>query len=944
MEVKQEFCEMYKHDIKTEAGLIFGQTEEYNALSTKSDVKNELGDQVSIIESQVTGQFTSVDEFKQDIEYQVPQIEQRLDFPLKIDPDLVTKQVQIFPMTTVKQELKNATKVRPADIVDIKQDICEYVQFKNESELLTSHFDLPTLKSENNDNPDYLIPSCSNTEDMSKNCIDSQTNYSSSQLGSIQIYEGQYKKHVCCKKSSGKQFKCDIFFKEFNIEQNLRRHLIVHSNKKPFKWDICLTEFKRKGCLQRHLISHTNKKSFKCDICFTEFNHQRSLIDHSIIHTIKKPFKCEICYKEFHYQFGLTKHVKIHSNERQFMCEICSKVFTHKFNLDKHLIIHSNERPFKCDICFKRFNHNNVLQDHLMSHTNKTPFKCAICSQEFNMELKLKLHLIIHNNGQSFKCDICSKTFKRKAALQTHLKIHTDLKPFKCDICLDRFHIKSQLREHLIIHSNLFTCDICFKEFNEKVKLDKHLINHTNDLPFKCDICFRKFKNKAALINHLKIHTKPFKCDICSNRFRAKSHLREHLTIHLFTCTICFKKFDQESTLQSHLLTHNDRKVFIVKSKPVKYVAPTGNGLTNANSSYTNEEYFQIVVWHNTGYSIPQIISMFQQMFPNKLQPTQAIIERTMENLCAHGSFSGTNGRNEPVVIVPCMPLNPDHELRDIMICAAVEQDSTRTTRDLAREFGVSHMKINKILKANGYRSFKLHRADEMFPDDQYFRMEFCERMMEMANADENFIRNILFTDESSFPIHNLSISWNFTKENQQRTYDARTQKLNVWTGILGDNIVGPFFIDGILNAQSYLQLLQNDIIPAVRALDVPFHSIWFQQDECPAHNSILVKEYISELFPGRLIVGFPSMDGHIPWPARSPDLAPCNFFLRGYTKSKLYGFQEERARNLDELRIRICNTLRGISPAMLSNVRENFYNRLGYCSSYGGGRFEYLL
>jgi hypothetical protein len=38
-------------------------------------------------------------------------------------------------------------------------------------------------------------------------------------------------------------------------------------------------------------------------------------------------------------------------------------------------------------------------------------------------------------------------------------------------------------------------------------------------------------------------------------------------------------------------------------------------------------------------------------------------------------------------------------------------------------------------------------------------------------------------------------------------------------------------------------------------------------------------------MFPGRMI----SWRGNIEWPARSPELNACDFFLWGYLKSKVY-------------------------------------------------------
>lgn len=51
-------------------------------------------------------------------------------------------------------------------------------------------------------------------------------------------------------------------------------------------------------------------------------------------------------------------------------------------------------------------------------------------------------------------------------------------------------------------------------------------------------------------------------------------------------------------------------------------------------------------------------------------------------------------------------------------------------------------------------------------------------------------------------------------------------QKLNDLTGMLGEYIIGPFFIDGNLNGVKYLQVLQNQIMPTVQQL-INFGDIW---------------------------------------------------------------------------------------------------------------------
>jgi len=41
--------------------------------------------------------------------------------------------------------------------------------------------------------------------------------------------------------------------------------------------------------------------------------------------------------------------------------------------------------------------------------------------------------------------------------------------------------------------------------------------------------------------------------------------------------------------------------------------------------------------------------------------------------------------------------------------------------------------------------------------------------------------------------------------------------EVNVWAGIIGDHLIGPFFIDENLNSEMYETMLIEQIIPAIR-------------------------------------------------------------------------------------------------------------------------------
>lgn len=120
-----------------------------------------------------------------------------------------------------------------------------------------------------------------------------------------------------------------------------------------------------------------------------------------------------------------------------------------------------------------------------------------------------------------------------------------------------------------------------------------------------------------------------------------------------------------------------------------------------------------------------------------------------------------------------------------------------------------------------------------------------------------------------------------------RETHTQYPEKLNVWAGILGDHIVGPFFIDGNLNGATYLELLDTTVDPTITELlendeNLFENQLIFQQDGAPPHYSLPVREYLNNRFPGRWI----GRRGPMEWPARSPDLTPLDFFLWEHLKS----------------------------------------------------------
>ena len=66
-------------------------------------------------------------------------------------------------------------------------------------------------------------------------------------------------------------------------------------------------------------------------------------------------------------------------------------------------------------------------------------------------------------------------------------------------------------------------------------------------------------------------------------------------------------------------------------------------------------------------------------------------------------------------------------------------------------------------------------------------------------------------------------------------------------------------------------------------------------QDGAPPHFGIVVREWLNAQIPGRCM----GRHGSQEWPARSPELTPCDFFLWGWLKEESTQPNQEIWKNL---------------------------------------------
>lgn len=101
-------------------------------------------------------------------------------------------------------------------------------------------------------------------------------------------------------------------------------------------------------------------------------------------------------------------------------------------------------------------------------------------------------------------------------------------------------------------------------------------------------------------------------------------------------------------------------------------------------------------------------------------------------------------------------------------------------------------------------------------------------------------------------------------------------------------------------------------------------------------HTTRETMALLKHCFPNSFISRF----GDILWPPRSPDLTPCDFFLWGYLKSRVY---VTNPTNLQLLK-NIYHELATLSPETLMKVMKTTKKRALFCQNIRGGHLKGII
>lgn len=241
---------------------------------------------------------------------------------------------------------------------------------------------------------------------------------------------------------------------------------------------------------------------------------------------------------------------------------------------------------------------------------------------------------------------------------------------------------------------------------------------------------------------------------------------------------------------------------------------------------------------------------------------------------------------------------------------------------------------------------YHVQKVHALSPVDFPARVQFSQWFVQNYVQNPAFLQSILYTDEAGFGRNGVINCHNFhvwSDQNPHSTIQTSHQRkfsVNVWAGMIGSYLLGPIFLPPRLNGQLYHDFLLEQLPLALEDIDIQTRlNMWFMHDGAPPHFSLQVREHLNNVFQNKWI----GRGGPIPWPPRSPDFNPLDFFLWGHLKNLVYATPVETIEDLRERIVHHSNGIKG-NEEMLRRVHQSCLRRARTCIGEGGANVEHLL
>lgn len=209
------------------------------------------------------------------------------------------------------------------------------------------------------------------------------------------------------------------------------------------------------------------------------------------------------------------------------------------------------------------------------------------------------------------------------------------------------------------------------------------------------------------------------------------------------------------------------------------------------------------------------------------------------------------------------------------------------TQRTLSAQYGVSQSTIGRNIKKLEIKLVKKpkgHHLNDSSVEKRYKRSWPLYRKLRKGRW-----KKFITSDEAFFYLHGnygerqVQYISRHEKRSMAQTFSTKTHPKGymVWIGISANGATKPIFVNAgaTINSRYYIDKILKPFAKEAKRL-YPDGNYIFQQDSAPAHASKLTVAYLK-----KMKIPFLRPEQWIP---NSPDVAPCDYFLWGYLKSRI--------------------------------------------------------
>ena len=275
---------------------------------------------------------------------------------------------------------------------------------------------------------------------------------------------------------------------------------------------------------------------------------------------------------------------------------------------------------------------------------------------------------------------------------------------------------------------------------------------------------------------------------------------------------------------------------------------------------------------------------------------------------------------------------------------AALLRSPGKSTRKAAAQLGISRRSVQRILKLDLHLyPYKITVLPKLTAANKHQRLAFAE----WAVNQDVLLNNVWFSDEAHFHLDGVVNKqnvrfWAFENPHVLHEKVHHAPRITVWAAISSHGIIGPFFFEQTVNSERYLNMLRNNFVPQLLAKGFQLENEWFMQDGARPHTANVVLDFLHETFNANVISNrFPNRFAcGQNWAPNSSDLNPCDYFLWGFLKEKIF---PKKPRTVMELRVLIIEACNEITED-LCRVIQNIGVRVEEVARRDGSHIEHVL